>query len=378
MHDSGSRMRLYFALWALFYSLLQGLGCLRPNFIHRFHGQSVRLQRRIHDDFDVTAVVEIVVAMICFLHSRQCFPTKEVIHKIRQVVNQEEEARRYFYLRDVFTLELYKAEEILDKWKEEIKSLGERFLDLSLDESERGAAKDKLDKLSDASKDLEKVYDELLGLHATREEISNEPFCGNFFSTTFEENPQMQAFFAHIRQKSISMAVRSSNDYRWRFNRTRKMQTFAISCMPAILLISEYEKFLLETSPCGKMHWAFESVKAVILKYNNRTLDISKYSNVVRTSSEKDIAADDNDFDDPTWGLNKTTKGRKEKLPGPPIKAKRKFGEDRQARAEMLFSKDKESDIPTQYVTWCSENMTEDVLSFFDVRVGDKYREKQR
>ena len=144
-------MRLYFALWALFYSLLESCGSLRPNFLHKFHGQS-RSNQRKHDDFDINAVTEMIVVIICFMYSRPCFPTTEVIRKIRDIVNEESEARRYFSLRTDFNGKLLRAEAVFKEWDKDLKDLLERSLDLLLDESERESARAKHCELSEAHK----------------------------------------------------------------------------------------------------------------------------------------------------------------------------------------------------------------------------------
>lgn len=369
-------MRLNWALWAFFYSLVQGLGCLRPNFLHRFHGVAFRQQQIVHEDFHVAAVAEFVIILICFLYAKESFPTTEVIHRIRESLNDETEAMRYLSLRSGFDSKMKTASEALKSWEKMSRDLRAQSVDMSLDESEREWAKDRLGKLLEACEIYKQLLKDLTALHESRDE-ETEPFVPDFFSLKLQAGEQTQKFYEHIRRKSVSLASRSGANYRWRFNCTRKMQIDAIDCLPAIVLISEYEKFLLESSAFGKIHWVFDRVKAVLLKYNNRTLDVSKFSNVVRTRKTTEVENEDDDIDDPTWGLKE---GKKEKKPGGPIKAKRTFSQDLPLRSERLYAKDPESPVPEEYATWFSKNMSEDVLAFFDVaevREGvTKYKKK--
>ena len=316
----------------------------------------------MHDDFHVRSVAEIVCVMICFLYAKQCFPTTEVIRRIRDLLNDETEAKRYFSLRSGFDAKLKNASQVLKAWEEQcvqLRSLGDDPV-----------AREKLANMREACDMLRQTILELTNLHVNRDEKVEE-FVPRFFEMGVSE-PSLQRFYEHIRSKSISCAVRCDKNYRWRFNITRKAQWHVIKCMPAVILISEYESFLLETSCYGKLHWVFDRVKAVLLKYNNRTSDISKYSNVNRTRKAADTINDDDEVDDPTWGMNKPQK--KEKI-GPPIKSKRKFGQDPPLRSEPLFSNDAEASIPSEYVTWKSRNMSREVLAFFDVVQGEKFRE---
>ena len=116
-------MRIYYALWAFFYSLLQELGSLRPNFLHRFHGQHFRVQKRSDTSVDVVAVVEVVVAMICFIYAAKCYPTKEVIRKIRDTVNSDSELSRKRNLRNSFDDTLKAADDTLQQMHEEAQAL---------------------------------------------------------------------------------------------------------------------------------------------------------------------------------------------------------------------------------------------------------------
>ena len=245
-------------------------------------------------------------------------------------------------------------------------------------ENQINAAKRDLEIVESVISSFSLALKEVRNLHSERSE-QNEDFTTDFFSLDLDDDDaNIRTLFKHVRQQSISLATRVSANNRWRFNITLKMQKATIHCIHSISLIREYESFLFQTSPCGSLHWIHERVMSVLLQFNNRSLDISNYRNVMKTVSEKDTKKDEDSVDDPMWGMRETKKRKKENKPESRSVKMRNFGEDPPRRAEVVFEYGAQSPIPSKYETWFSKHVTIDILAFFDaeIKCGDVVKYK--
>ena len=297
------------ALNVLFYSLLERIGCLRPTLIQRFHGLK-RPERPLRASCDVDWILELIIALITFYYWDDSFCTGEVLHKIRGLVDGEKANQRREVLKSDY-------ENRLDLIAPKVSSL---LIELEKKEKEVDEARgtERFESVRYFYEDwmrnegiLVNVWRDLSVLITQADPEVPEVFDRMFFSTEIPDTGASS--LKGVISKSNSYALRSGESQIWRFNRTRKMIVNSICCEDALRLVVEYELLLFKLSSAGTLHWIFQTTKAVIRSYNDRTMDPSKWQKTIVT--KKEIPNDDYDVGEGPrkWGWEE-----KENLPDGP------------------------------------------------------------